>query len=165
VKHDLLLEALRQAAFMATGRRHDAFGARVPIGPDYWRDDYFHIPRGDWIYFGTGRLPTRTKLFDVRICYDVAPTDPQMREQEGARPRLVVNDRLPGASVGEMRRRARALYDERKANPPDVNEAFKLLRERLEKDGYAAPRSRLRDQVLKEPEFTRLRRRRGRRSV
>ena len=187
VRRDLLVECLRQKAFMAVGRRHDRFGDAVPIGADYWQDGYFNVPgRGDWIYFGSGRLIACTKLFDVRICYPPspqkgsAPTElaaegaPSVREDAADLPGAsdkalaagspaelaIARKRPPAAAEERMREEARALYVARADNPPNLPAAEILIREKLEKEGRSAPRTRLR-KVLSEAEFEPLRRSSG----
>ena len=187
VRWDLLVERLRQKAFMAVGRRDDRFGEAVPIGADYWQDGYFNVPgRGDWIYFGSGRLIACTKLFDVRICYlpspqqGSAPTElvaegaPSVREDAADLPGAsdkalaagspaepaIDRKRPPAAAEERMREEARALYAARADNPPNLPAAEILIREKLEKEGRSAPRTRLR-KVLSEAEFEPLRRSSG----
>jgi hypothetical protein len=103
----------------------------------------------DWFVVAPAAMPTGTMAAGSKSSAALDLENPE--EEPKSQRRQVV-------SIERMRDEARAVYDARRADPPNVNEAYKLVCKNLEKEGLAAPRSILRDRVLREPEFTDLRR-------
>jgi hypothetical protein len=82
---------------------------------------------------------------------EVSPkTNPAVGD-DGAGSDVQVQKRTPVASIRDIRNFLVALYKEQKS-PPNVNEAFDLVREHFKAQGKSVRRQPVRD-ILDEPEF------------